>query len=56
MSDNNTGTPVVRKKYSPRFKDQALERAAKDGVPQGAKDLGKRIHVVFMAGATETML
>ncbi len=30
----------IRKKYSPQFKDQALERAAKDGVPQAAKDLG----------------
>ena len=29
-----------RKKYSPQFKDQAVERAAKDGVPQVAKDLG----------------
>jgi transposase len=31
---------VIRKKYSPQFKDQALERIAKDGVPQVAKDLG----------------
>jgi transposase len=29
-----------RKKYSPQFKDQAVQRAAKDGVPQVAKDLG----------------
>ncbi len=29
-----------RKKYSPQFKDQAVERAAKVGVPQAAKDLG----------------
>ena len=42
MSDNNTGKTVVRKKYSPQFKDQALERAAKDGIPQVAKDLGIR--------------
>ena len=40
MSNNLTGTTVVRKKYSPQFKDQALERAVKDGVPQVAKDLG----------------
>jgi transposase len=29
-----------RKKYSPQFKDQALERATRDGVSQTAKDLG----------------
>jgi transposase len=29
-----------RQKYSPQFKDQAVERAAKDGVPRVAKDLG----------------
>ena len=29
-----------RRKYSPQFKDQALERAEKEGVPQVAKDLG----------------
>ncbi len=32
--------PTIRKKYSPQFKDQALERANKEGVPQTAKDLG----------------
>ena len=31
---------TVRKKYSPQFKDLALERAEKEGVPQVAKDLG----------------
>ncbi len=30
----------TRQKYSPQFKDQALERAEKEGVPQTAKDLG----------------
>jgi len=29
-----------RNKYSPQFKEQALERAGKDGVPKAAKDLG----------------
>jgi transposase len=29
-----------RNKYSPQFKEQALERATKDGVPKAAKDLG----------------
>ena len=30
----------IRKKYSPQFKDQALARAEREGVPQVAKDLG----------------
>jgi transposase len=29
-----------RKKYSPQFRQQALERAKRDGVPKAAKDLG----------------
>jgi transposase len=40
MNKNNTKQQTVRQKYSPQFKDQAVERAAKDGVPQAAKDLG----------------
>jgi transposase len=31
---------MSRKKYSPQFKDQALERADTGGIPQVAKDLG----------------
>ena len=31
---------IIRKKYSPQFKDQAVERALRDGVPQVAEDLG----------------
>ncbi|WNV04494.1 IS3 family transposase [Candidatus Methylospira mobilis] len=31
---------VKRNKYSPQFKEQALERAKRDGVPKAAKDLG----------------
>ena len=38
--NNNSKQQSIRKKYSPQFKDQALERADKDGVPQVAKDLG----------------
>lgn len=30
MNNNNPEQKVVRKKYSPQFKDQALERIAKD--------------------------
>jgi len=39
----NENKPKERKgyqRYSPRFKDQALTRAAKDGIPCTAKDLG----------------
>jgi len=40
MNENNTKKETTRKKYSPQFKDQAVERTKKDGVPQVAKDLG----------------
>jgi transposase len=40
MNENSTKQHKPRKKYSPQFKDQALERAVRDGVPQAAKDLG----------------
>lgn len=41
MNDSNEKKHSnTRKKYSPQFKDQAVERAAKDGVPRVAKDLG----------------
>uniref|UniRef100_UPI0013EFACF5 transposase n=1 Tax=Legionella yabuuchiae TaxID=376727 RepID=UPI0013EFACF5 len=40
MNNNKSEQKVVRKKYSPQFKDLALERIAKEGVPQVAKDLG----------------
>lgn len=38
--NNNTEQKIIRKKYSPQFKDLTLERIAKEGVPQVAKDLG----------------
>ena len=38
--NNKPEQKVVSRKYSPQFKDQTLERIAKDGVPQLAKDLG----------------
>jgi transposase len=40
MNNKDLEQKAIRKKYSPQFKDQALERADKDGVPQVAKDLG----------------
>jgi transposase len=40
MNNNDLEQKTSRKKYSPQFKDQALERSDKEGVPQVAKDLG----------------
>ena len=40
MKANQAKRAIIRKKYSPQFKDQAVERATRDGVPQVAKDLG----------------
>ena len=40
MNNKDLEQKAIRKKYSPQFKDQALERADKDGIPQVAKDLG----------------
>ena len=40
MNETNPKLRKIRQKYSPQFKDQALERAIKDGVPKTAKDLG----------------
>lgn len=33
-------TPFVRNKYTVQFKEQALERADRDGIPKVAQDLG----------------
>ena len=33
-------TTAVRNKYTSQFKEQALERADKDGIPKVAQDLG----------------
>ena len=35
-----TKSASSRKQYTPQFKEQALERVAKDGVPKAARDLG----------------
>ena len=47
MNDNNPDQKIIRKKYSPQFKDQALERAVKDGIPQVAKDLGIKESMLY---------
>lgn len=39
MNNNKPEVNRERKKHSPQFKDQAVERAEKDGVRQVAKDL-----------------
>jgi len=40
MNNKDLEQKAIRKKYSPQFKDQTLERSDKDGIPQVAKDLG----------------
>ena len=35
-----TNTAIVRNKYTAQFKEQALERADRDGIPKVAQDLG----------------
>lgn len=40
MSEINPKQRKIRQKYSPQFKDQALERAEKVGIAQASKDLG----------------
>jgi len=41
MKTNKSETESTkRNRYTPQFKEQALERAKRDGVPQVAKDLG----------------
>jgi len=47
MNNNKSDQRIVRKKYSPQFKDQALERAIKDGIPQVAKDLGIKESILY---------
>lgn len=40
MDNNEPEQKTARSKYSPQFKDQALERAKNEGIPRVAKDLG----------------
>lgn len=40
MNKDRSDQRKARQKYSPQFKDQAVDRAEKDGVPAVAKDLG----------------
>jgi transposase len=47
MNNNISDQKVSRKKYSSQFKDQALERSVKDGLPQVAKDLGIKESMLY---------
>lgn len=47
MNKDSTRNTQARNKYSPQFKDQAIERAAKDGIPQVAKDLGIKKSMLY---------
>ena len=47
MSHNKAEDTIVRKKYSPQFKDLAVERAAIEGVAQVAKDLGMKESMLY---------
>jgi transposase len=38
-TQKESNTPVVRNKYTAQFKEQALERADRDGIPKVAQDL-----------------
>ncbi len=40
MARKKSETKAERKRFSPEFKQQALLRAAKDGIPAVARDLG----------------
>ena len=40
MNKTKSGAKVERKRFSSEFKQQALLRAVKDGVPAAARDLG----------------
>lgn len=40
MSRKKSGVEAERKRFSPEFKQQALLRAVKDGIPAVARDLG----------------
>lgn len=52
---NGNNPKQKRQKYSPQFKDQAVERAAKEGVPQVAKDLGIKESMLYYWRAQKAM-
>lgn len=47
MKESEGNKSSNRQRYSPQFKEQALERAAKDGVACVAKDLGIKESLIY---------
>ena len=45
--EKETKLTVVRNKYTVQFKEQALERAGRDGIPKAAKDLGLAESILY---------
>lgn len=48
MNNNKSEIPLVRKKYNPQFKDQALDRIAKDGVRQRVTTVSEKLSCIFI--------
>lgn len=47
LKKNPNPGPTPHKQYSPQFKEQAIERAEKHGVPKAAQDLGLEEGLVY---------
>lgn len=47
MNEIKLNKNKVRQQYSLQFKDQAVERAVKDGIPRVAKDLGIKESLLY---------
>ena|ERR1700722_1407120 len=47
MANKKLNVTCKRQKYSEQFKEQALERAKRDGVPKAAKDLGIAAAMIY---------
>lgn len=47
MNNNGPDQRTIRNKYSPQFKDQVLDRADKEGIPQVAKDLNLAESLIY---------
>jgi len=47
MKESEASKSPSRQRYSPQFKEQALERSAKDGVARVAQDLGIKESLIY---------
>jgi transposase len=47
MTKKKTATKATRQQYSTEFKQQALQRAQRDGVAQAAQDLGLQAQQLY---------